>query len=46
MGMRVVMCMDKYGGLKAWFKVAVSVTDSEGPEVYWSQCIGLVSSDT
>ena len=29
-----------------WFKVAVSVTDSEGPEAYRSQCIGLVSGDT
>nr|CAN72356.1 hypothetical protein VITISV_013581 [Vitis vinifera] len=32
--------------LTAWFKVAVSVTDSEGPEVYRSQCIGLVSGET
>ncbi|RVX05612.1 putative mitochondrial protein [Vitis vinifera] len=26
---------------KAWFKVAVSVIDSEGPEAYRSRCIGL-----
>ena len=29
-----------------WFKVAVSVTDSDGPEMYQSQCIGRVSIDT
>ena len=29
-----------------WFKVAVSVTDSEGPETYRSRCIGLISADT
>ena len=46
MGMRVVMCMGKYGGLKAWFKVTVSTTDSEGPKAYRSRCIGLVSGDT
>ena len=32
--------------LKTWFKVAVSVTDSEGLEAYRSRCIGLVSGDT
>ena len=32
--------------LTAWFKVAVSVTNSEGLEAYQSRCIGLVSSDT
>ena len=31
---------------KAWFKVTVSVTDSEGPEAYQSGCISLVSGDT
>ena len=30
----------------SWFKVMVSVTDSECPEAYWSQCICLVSDDT
>ena len=32
--------------LLPWFKVAVSVTDLEGPEVYRSRCIGLVLGDT
>ena len=32
--------------LSAWFKVAVSVIDSEDPEAYRSRCIGLVSDDT
>ncbi|RVW95225.1 Calcium-transporting ATPase 12, plasma membrane-type [Vitis vinifera] len=32
--------------MNPWFKVAISVTDSEGPKAYWSQCIGLVSGDT
>ena len=30
----------------AWFKVAVSITDLDGPETYWSRCIGQVSADT
>ena len=30
----------------SWFKVAVSVTDSDGPETYRSRCIGRVSADT
>ena len=30
----------------AWFKVAASVTDSDGPESYRSRCIGRVSVDT
>ena len=29
-----------------WFKVAVSVTDSDGLETYRSRCIGRVSADT
>ena len=29
-----------------WFKVAISVTDSDGLETYRSRCIGLVSADT
>ena len=29
-----------------WFKVAVSVIDSEGPEAYRSRCIDLVSDET
>ena len=29
-----------------WFKVAVSVTDSDSPETYRSRCIGRVSADT
>ena len=32
--------------LLPWFKVAVSVTDLEGPEAYRSQCISLVLGDT
>ena len=31
---------------KAWFKVAVLVTDSDGLETYRSWCIGCVSADT
>ena len=30
----------------AWFKVAVSVTDSDSPETYRSRCINRVSADT
>ena len=29
-----------------WFKVAVSVIDSNSPETYQSRCIGCVSADT
>ena len=29
-----------------WFKDAVSVTYSDGPETYRSRCIGRVSADT
>ena len=32
--------------LNPWFKVAVSVIDSDGPETYRSRCIGRVSADT
>ena len=31
---------------EAWFKIGVSVIDSEGLEMYWSQCINLVLADT
>ena len=34
------------GAVTAWFKVAVSVIDSEGSETYRSRCIGLVSANT
>ena len=30
---------------RAWFKVAVSVTDSDSPETYWSRCISRISAD-
>ena len=29
-----------------WFNVAISVTESDGPETYRSWCIGRVSADT
>ena len=29
-----------------WFKVAVSITDSDSPEAYRSRCIDRVSTDT
>ena len=41
---KLYMCRE--GDLVPWFKVAVSVIDSKGPEAYRSQCIGLVSDDT
>ena len=31
---------------KSWFKIAVSVIDSDDPETYRSRCIGHVSTDT
>ena len=31
--------------IAAWFKIAVSVTDSDGPETYRSWYIGRVSAD-
>ena len=30
----------------SWFKVMVSVTDSDDPKTYWSRCISRVSTDT
>ena len=30
----------------AWFKVVVSIIDSDDPETYRSRCIGHVSADT
>ena len=31
--------------VKSWFKVAVSVTDSDGPQTYRSRCIDRISAD-
>ena len=35
-----------YAFLLSWFKVAVSVIDSDDPETYRSRCIDRVSADT
>ena len=39
-----LMCTSKV--LCAWFKVTVSVIESDGLETYRSRCIGHVSTDT
>ena len=38
--------MDRQCVSDPWFKVAVSVIDSEGHEAYWSQCLGSTSDET
>ena len=35
-----------YSSHRSWFKVAVSITDSDGPETYRSRCIDQISVDT
>ena len=44
--MRVRYCRAPIVLRYTWFKIAVSVTNSDGPETYRSRCIDRVSADT